>query len=469
MLTTATLTRPALLAVLGITVLAGGTGVASAQGVGQQVRAYDLAALRSIDVPAAWPTTKGSGVTVAVLDSGANRDAPDLTGSVTAGPDYTAGANPPGYQPPHLHGTYICSIIAGHGSGPGRAEGMIGVAPQAKLLSVRVILDDQEPGFLVYNENAEYYDAIANGIRYAVRHGAGVINMSLGSTVATRNIRLAVGYAIAHGALVVAAAGNDGRRGHGFTPYSFPASFPGVISVAAVGADGQRASFSDRNASVVVSAPGVNVAGDGPGDSYISGSGTSPASAFVAGVAALIRSRYPQLTPVLVTQAIVSSTKRRPAGGYSPSVGFGEVDAAAALTAAGQLAAGLPHRARGLTGSAHFGGGASGPIVVLRRDHAVIAVLAGVPAAAGIGFLAVVGTLILRARRRRRRPAPPRVPSPPGVPSPAGVPSPPPAAAPPVAWPASPPEPAPPAWPASAPEPAPPNPWQASPPEPAEP
>ena len=86
-----------------------GNDVASAQSIGQQARSDDLAALRQIDVPAAWPESKGSGVTVAVLDTGVERSAPDLAGQVTAGPGYTAGANPPGYVPPHLHGTYIGS------------------------------------------------------------------------------------------------------------------------------------------------------------------------------------------------------------------------------------------------------------------------------------------------------------------------------------------------------------------------
>jgi subtilisin family serine protease len=233
MLSAAAARRVAIVTLLAAAAFAGGVGGASAQSmsalsmsaqsIGQQARTDDLAALRQIEVPAAWSQSKGSGVTVAVLDTGVRPGTPDLTGQVTVGPDYTLGANPPGYVPPHLHGTYIGSIIAGHGSGPGGSQGVIGVAPEAKILSVRVILDDQEPGFLVYNENAEYDDAIASGITYAVRHGAGVINMSLGSTVATRSVRQALAYAISHNVVVVAAAGNDGTDGHGFTPYSYPA------------------------------------------------------------------------------------------------------------------------------------------------------------------------------------------------------------------------------------------------------
>jgi type VII secretion-associated serine protease mycosin len=391
--------------------LLAGTGVAQAQSVGQQARAADLTVLRRIDVPAAWRASKGNGVTVAVLDTGVNPAAPDLTGTVTVGPDYTAGANPPGYSPPHLHGTYIASIIAGHGSGPSMHEGIIGVAPRAKILSVRVILDDQEPGFQVYNNNAAYYEAIAEGIRYAVRHGADVINMSLGSTVATRSMRLALGYAIAHGVVVVAAAGNDGTGRSGFTPYSYPASFTGVISVAAVDASGRRASFSDRNASVVVSSPGVNVVGDGPRDSFLVGSGTSPASAFVAGVAALIKSKYPGLRPVQVMQAIVKSARRRPSGSYSPSVGFGEVDAARALRTASQLASSRPAAADTQAPAARFGHSTAGPIAVVPSETALTVALPAVAALAAIGFIASVVRL---TRRRRRRPSlpPPRPPRP---------------------------------------------------------
>jgi len=376
-----------------------GLGTASAQGGGQQIRAAELPELRQIDVPAAWRTSKGAGVTVAVLDTGADPAAPDLTGSVTTGPDYTAGADPPGYQPPHLHGTYIASLIAGHGSGPGRSGGVIGVAPDARILSVRVILDDNEPGFAVYHKNADYAGAIPDGIRYAVGHGAGVINMSLGAAEPARDMRLAIGYAISRNVVVVASAGNDASARSGFTPYSYPASFTGVISVAAVGATGRRATFSDRNASVELSAPGVNVVGAGPSGEYLSGSGTSPASAFVAGVAALIRSRYPRLGPALVAQALVSSATHRPASGYDPGVGFGEVHAAAALAAAGKLA--RQHPAAGLRPSAHFGTGPlPGPIQVVHRSHARIVALAVIAGAALLGFLLALVLLVLQARRR---------------------------------------------------------------------
>jgi subtilisin family serine protease len=396
------------------------------------VRTAEQPVLQQLGVPAAWQRTRGSGVTVGVLDTGVGGGAADLAGSVSSGPDYAAGVDPPGYQPPHLHGTYIASLIAGHGSGPGRAGGVIGVAPAARILSVRVLPDDQEPGLRVYNDSPRYTDAVALGVRYAARHGAGVINMSLGSTTPTSSLRSAIAEAISRGIVVVAAAGNGGSAGGQFSPYSYPASFPGVIAVAAVGGSGSRAGFSDHNASVVIAAPGVGVVGAAPGGEYLQASGTSPASALVAGVAALIRAAYPRLPPALVAQALITSARGRPARGYSPDTGFGEVDAPAALQAATRLAAGKP--ATGAAPSARAAAGPPGAIQVVHRDTARIVTFAGISAAGALGFLATLGWLAVLARpgRRAQRPGQPVAGS--------------------GTWPGSRPEP----WPGSRPEPWPP-------------
>ena len=380
-----------------------------------QIRPDEMKTLDQIQAPAAWRATRGTGVTVAVLDTGVDVATPDLADSVRAGPDYTAGADPAGYQPPHLHGTYIASLIAGHGSGPGNADGVIGVAPRATILSVRVILDDGEPGTLVYDQDPRYANALGKGVYYAVRHGATVINMSLGSEQPTGSLRAAVGYAIARGIVVVASAGNDGTSS-GFDPYLYPASFPGVIAVGAVTGSGARASFSEQNAAVVLSAPGVNVIGAGPGRAYFDAEGTSPAAALVSGVVALVRSRYPRLSPALVEQALITSAAHRPPGGYSTSTGFGEVDAVAALQAAARLATARP--APELAATARFGtvsgtvsGTASGtasaaaasagpgPIQVVHRD---VARIAGYTAAAALGALCAVVALVLLIIAARR-------------------------------------------------------------------
>lgn len=376
-------------------------------GPGQQVRSAELPALEAIGAPAAWPASRGAGVTVAVLDTGADGAVPDLTGSVHDGPDLIAGIDPPGYQPSHLHGTYIASLIAGHGSGPGKADGVIGVAPAARLLSIRVIPDDNEPGIGIFSANPTFGGVVGDGIRYAVDHGARAINLSLGGPESVRDLRVAIGYAISRDVVVIASAGNSGTAHGGFTPYDYPASYPGVISVAAVNAAGSRAAFSDRNASVVISAPGVAVVGAAPGGGYLQGDGTSPAAALVTGVVALILSRYPSLSPALVEHALVTTTTHRPSGGYSPAVGFGEVDAPAALASASRLA--RAQADRGLRSSARFAAQSLGPIQVAHRNGAKIAGYAGAAAAAALGFvvalaLAVVASVRAARNRARRRP-----------------------------------------------------------------
>ncbi len=367
-----------------------------------QIRPDELKALDQIRAPAAWRTTRGSGVTVAVIDTGVDTSAPDLAGSVRTGPDYTAGADPPGYQPPHEHGTYIASLIAGHGSGPGDTLGVIGVAPRAKILSVRVILDDGEPGTAAYDEDPKYANAIGEGIYYAVGHGAAVINMSLGSQQPTAALRAAVAYAIARGVVVVASAGNDGTSA-GFAPYVYPASYTGVIAVAALTGNGTRASFSEQNASVILSAPGVGVIGAGPGGEYLDAEGTSPAAALVSGTAALIKSRYPRLSPALVEQALITSATRRPPGGYSTGTGFGEVNAAGALAAAARLAA--ARLAPGLSPAASFAAAASAggppPIQVVHRDAARIAGYSGAAAAGAACAVAALVLLVIGARSKQ--------------------------------------------------------------------
>jgi type VII secretion-associated serine protease mycosin len=367
-----------------------------------QIRPAELRTLDQIHAPAAWRVSRGSGVTVAVLDTGVDSGAPDLAGVVRSGPDYTAGADPPGFQPPHLHGTYIASLIAGHGSGPGDTLGVVGVAPEARILSVRVILDDGEPGTTAFNDDPRFADAIGKGIYYAVRHGARVINMSLGSQQPTADMRAAVAYAVRRGVVVVASAGNDGTSS-GFAPYIYPASFTGVVAVAAVDSSGRRASFSEQNAAVVLSAPGVDVIGAGPNDEYIEGDGTSPAAALVSGVAALIRSRYPGLSPALVEQALISGTARRPSGGYSTSTGFGEVDAVAALRTAARLAAAKP--AAVLAPAARFGGSQSlAPIPVTQRDAAGITSYYAAAAGGGLVAVAALALIPVLASRSRRAP-----------------------------------------------------------------
>jgi hypothetical protein len=229
------------------------------------------------------------------------------------------------------------------------------------VLSIRVLPDKKDPAYKQYeNEPAPAGQrALAKAIRYAVSHRASVISMSLGYSAASRVVRSALQDAYQHKVVVVASAGNSGNKASdnatAHAPYSYPADYPGVLAVAAVNRAGNPAYFSSDNLSVQVAAPGVRVLAQGNNGQYWLVNGTSPACALAAGVAALIKSVHPRMSPALVVQAIGASAQHPP-GGYNDRVGFGTVNAAAALTAATRLAKYVP-AGRGIAASTHFGGG----------------------------------------------------------------------------------------------------------------
>jgi subtilisin family serine protease len=308
------------------------------------VRNAEQWVLQALNVQPAWSVTQGQGVTVAVIDSGVNPDVSDLAGSVITGPNYTGVDTPESNPNWGVHGTWMASLIAGHGH-DGGGSGIIGVAPKSRVLSIRVITDSTDPNYVHYQHEpqARIQSELARAIGYAVSHGAQVISMSLGYGLPSLPVRHALQDALNAGVVIVASSGNSGdaatsgRSAH--APYSFPADYPGVLGVAAIGANGQAASFSSDNISVQVAAPGVEVPAQGRDGQYWLVSGTSPACALTAGVAALIKSAYPSLPPDMVREAITSSTSNRPLHGYNDAVGFGTVDAAAALRAAARLSA----------------------------------------------------------------------------------------------------------------------------------
>jgi len=354
----------ALLAAFGVVSLAAVSGPASAavrqerqesgefagSAAADGIRDNQQWVLDMLNAETVWSVTRGSGVTVAVIDSGVNPDVSDLKGSVITGPDYTGVNTSPASQDWGVHGTWMASLIAGHGH-DGGLSGVIGIAPEARILSIRVIPDRADPHYGKYEREPEttIQQSLANGIAYAVAHGARVISMSIGYSVPSGTVRNELQTAYDRGVVVIASAGNSGgpaASGHGGeAPESFPANYPGVISVGAVKPSGAVAGFSSDNLSVQVAAPGVSVPAQGRDGQYWWVSGTSPACALVAGVAALIKSRYPGLAPDLVATALTSTTTDRPAGGYDSQVGFGIVDAAAALAKAGELAGVRPAEA----------------------------------------------------------------------------------------------------------------------------
>jgi hypothetical protein len=349
------------LAVAGSLTLIGSlalAGVPAQAAPSDQVRSSQQWVLSMLNLPAAWEVSQGAGVTVAVIDSGVNPSVSDLAGSVSTGPDLTGLSTSTSSPDWGVHGTWMASIVAGHGHNGG-GDGIAGVAPQARVLSIRVIPDKGDPGYRAYNSEKEtrIQQSLATGIIDAARDGAQVISMSIGYSTPTSVVRAALQYAESRGVVLIASSGNSGQddqaRSQGLAPVSFPAEYPGVLSVAAVNEAGAVASFSSDNLSVQVAAPGVNVPAEGRDGAYWLVSGTSPACALVAGVAALIKSKHPGLSPELVDEALTSTAS---GGGYNPKTGFGTVNAAAALRAAAQLAAAKPGSSPEAT-SGVFGGG----------------------------------------------------------------------------------------------------------------
>lgn len=296
----------------------------------------------------AWNVSQGEGVKVAVIDSGIDSSHPDLKGAVAGGIDMSGsgaagGTKGVGAEPEH--GTLVATMLAGRGhpspSATGGAtgaagasgqvgagpDGVIGVAPKAELLSISVWLGSENPA----GKNID--DQIPAAVRWAVDHGAKVINMSLGSTSTAwpESWDSAFAYAEAKDVVIVAAAGN---RKSGSEQVGAPATIPGVLAVGGLDKDGTASvDSSSQGISIGVSAPAEDLAGGLPGGGYARWSGTSGAAPIVSGVAALIRSKYPQMSAAQVINRIISTAK--PKGGGTPNAiyGYGILDAEAALTA----------------------------------------------------------------------------------------------------------------------------------------
>jgi type VII secretion-associated serine protease mycosin len=384
-----------------------GGGVAGAgsarAAASDSIRSSQQWVLTMTDAYAAWQQTEGAGVTVAVLDSGVSPGISDLAGSVITGPDLTGLHTSPSSAHWGVHGTWMASIIAGHGHNGGQ-DGIIGLAPKAKILSIRVIPEKDDPGYRTYDTEPEkrIQQSLATGIRDAVRDGAKVLSMSLGYTAPSAVVRSALQYALSQGVVTVASSGNSGqddvRSDDGLAPVSFPAEYPGVLSVAALMPDGSVAGFSSNNLSVQVAAPGDNVPAQGRDGQYWLVSGTSPACAVVAGVAALVKSRYPKLAPDLVLRAITRSARNTPSGSYNTRTGYGAVDAAAALREAGRLAGERP-AGSAAAASSHFGAGsAAAPEPVQPRGVSAL-VWFSVLALVSLAVACVAGARVMQRRR----------------------------------------------------------------------
>jgi type VII secretion-associated serine protease mycosin len=300
---------------IGVGVNAAPASAAPPNALEDAVRA-DQYQLKELDVSAAWPIATGAGVTVAVIDSGVDAHHVDLDGQVLPGLDLV-DATGSGDTDLVGHGTTVSAIIAGKNDG----AGVIGIAPQAKILPVRVL--DQEN---------RYDDAIivAKGVRWAVDHGAKVINLSLGGSGSSAALGAALDYAFAKDVVVVACTGNLSAAPS--TGVWYPAREPGVIAVAGMDRDGDDIwSGSITGPETVVTAPSTQLVGARPGG-YWKVQGTSFAAPMVSATAALIRSRWPSMSAGEVINRIMKSAKDLGTPGRDNTYGYGLVEPVRALT-----------------------------------------------------------------------------------------------------------------------------------------
>ncbi|MFF3982597.1 type VII secretion-associated serine protease mycosin [Streptomyces sp. NPDC001828] len=290
-------------------------------------------ALQRVLLDELWHRSTGRGVEVAVIDTGVDLKNTQLKGAVDASrgrnllprdlKDPSGRALPRGAENGTTdtvgHGTKVAGIIAAR---PADGTGFVGLAPGATIIPVQ-------------QNDAEGHGTtrtLADAIRYATGVGADVINISQDTAKAVEpagTLRQAVDAALARNIVLVASAGNDGLGGN--VKQTYPASFPGVLAVAASDRNNERAAFSQSGPFVGVAAPGVDMVSTVPGGGHCADSGTSFSAPYVAGVAALIKAKHPRWTGREVV-AQIEQTAERSVPGRDRLVGWGVVDPVRALT-----------------------------------------------------------------------------------------------------------------------------------------
>ncbi|MEV4494849.1 S8 family serine peptidase [Micromonospora arborensis] len=339
--------------------------------------------LSYLKAPDAQRISQGAGVIVAVPDTGVQPH-PDLQRNLLKGTDIITGGDGNGQSDRNSHGTGMAGLIAAHGQGANL--GALGIAPEAHILPIRdTPADGQgEP------------DKLAAGIDFAIRNGADIISVS---SVGGAGIPLqrSIRAALAADVLVVASAGNlpqDSAAG-------YPASEDGVLAVGGIDRDGNRAAVSVTGPEIDVVAPAVDIYSTSIDGKYRKGTGTSDATAIVAGAAALIRSKYPYLPAREVAHRLTATAVDKGAPGRDDEYGYGVIDLVAALTAD------VPPLGFESV-SAPAGAGSATTAGALPGDEGSGATARGL-ATLGVILAAGVGWAVVARRRRRGDDPPPRI------------------------------------------------------------
>lgn len=256
-----------------------------------------------VNAPNAWAKTQGEGVRVAVIDTGIDGSHPDLRGQVVG--CYNAFDSNASCMDDNDHGTHVSGTIAALWNG----KGVVGVAPKARLVAVKVL--DKDGG--------SNLSSVIKGIIWCANNNIQVANMSLGSPTGSVFEHMAINYAASHGVVFIAAAGNSGKK------VEYPAGYADVIAVAASDSSDHIASFSSRGDKVEFIAPGVGVKSTIPGGGYDWYDGTSMATPHVSGLAALAVARGAR-----GIDAVRAALQRaaRPIGLSPQEQGSGIIDAA---------------------------------------------------------------------------------------------------------------------------------------------
>ncbi|WP_283135614.1 S8 family serine peptidase [Rhizohabitans arisaemae] len=383
-------------------VLLAGTGATLALALGAQpVHAESINERLGLDFKAAHEITRGDGATLAILGGGVDTGVRVLRGKVERGEDF-AGVGSPKY----FYDTLFATLILG-GDKAAPPLGLRGLAPDAKVLSVRVEAEARD-----FAGGQKDWDAWFNGqklgpvyaraIRYAVDQGAGVILANWSWIDTDARLNDAIAYAVSKKTVIVTNMGRSESRPTEQLVY--PSATPGVIGAAAIGADGRppKDDLSARNSGVFIAAPDSRHSVVAPGDKDWLVWGSRVSAAQVAAAALLVKAKYPDMSAALVAQALATSTRRTPKGGYDFNVGFGIVNPVGALQKAADMA--------GYPGSATPGGAVVDPnarfvgdapvhkINAVQRSTGRLVLFGGL---VGLGaVLSGVATILLIRRRR---------------------------------------------------------------------